>query len=451
MSIISKAPSANTLSFLIRTADFVSILLAAYLALTIRNFIDLPIPMPENLTRYLILAGMSSMSFLLLADDLYRTVSTHLTPVLLIKVIGRWIMLVGLIVFSLFIFRVSIHFSRFWFAAWVPMVTIFLCLDRLAIYTVLNSLQKQGLNLKTVALVGDGPVAKSIKRRLENDPYSGYSLNLELPQVDTQSLQSLSETPIDEVWLALPLGNEQVIQDSLHALRHSTAAIRFIPDMFTLQMINHSISDVMGITMFNLSASPLVGFNLWIKWLEDKLLSLLILIAISPVMLLLAIGVKLNSAGPVFYKQERIGLNNKPFNLLKFRSMPVSTEKQTITWGGSVSKTTTGFGRFIRKTSLDELPQFFNVLKGDMSIVGPRPERTIFVEQFKDEIPDYMKKHLVKAGITGWAQINGLRGDTDINARIEYDIFYIENWSLWLDIKIIILTLFRGFINKNAY
>ena len=451
MSIISKTTSNNTFSLLIRAADFTAILLAAYLALTIRSFIDLPIPMPENLTRYLLLAGMASMSFLLLSDDLYRTLSNRLSPALLIKVISRWMMLVGLIVISMFIFRVSIHFSRFWFAVWVPTLAIFLCLDRVLIYGVLHSLQKQGLNLKTVALVGDGPVAKSIKDRIGNDNYSGYRLKFEQAQPNAEWLENLAKTAVDEVWLALPLGNEHLIQESLHALRHSTAAIRFIPDLFTLQMINHSVSDVMGITMFNLSASPLVGLNLWLKWLEDKLLSLLILIAISPLMLLLAIGVKLTSAGPVFYKQERIGLNNKPFKLLKFRSMPVETEKQAITWGGSAHKTTTAFGRFIRRTSLDELPQFFNVLKGDMSIVGPRPERTLFVEQFKEEIPDYMKKHLVKAGITGWAQIHGLRGDTDIKARIEYDIFYIENWSLWLDIKIIVLTLFRGFINQNAY
>ena len=186
------------------------------------------------------------------------------------------------------------------------------------------------------------------------------------------------------------------------------------------------------------------------EWLEDKVLALLILLVISPVMLAVALGVKLSSPGPVFYRQERVGLNNRSFGMLKFRSMPVDVEKDGVRWGGATDKATTRFGQFIRQTSLDELPQFLNVLWGDMSIVGPRPERPMFVEQFKNEIPDYMKKHLVKAGITGWAQVHGWRGDTDLKTRIEFDLFYIENWSIWLDLKIIFLTVFKGFLNKNA-
>ena len=159
----------------------------------------------------------------------------------------------------------------------------------------------------------------------------------------------------------------------------------------------------------------------------------------------------MSSPGPILYRQERVGLNNQPFMMLKFRSMPVDTDQKGMAWGGSKDKVHTRFGRFIRKTSLDELPQFFNVLKGDMSIVGPRPERPQFVEQFKEEIPDYMRKHLVKAGITGWAQVNGWRGDTDLEARIEHDLYYIENWSIWFDLRIIALTLVRGFVHPNAY
>lgn len=261
----------------------------------------------------------------------------------------------------------------------------------------------------------------------------------------------LAAAEVDEVWLALPLSDEAAIQDALHALRHSTAAIRFAPDLFTLRLINHGVSDVLGMPMYDLSTSPMTGVNRLMKWLEDKVLSSLILLLISPLMILLALGVKLTSPGPVFYRQERVGLNNKPFYMLKFRSMPVDTEKTGVQWGGSAAKATTRFGQFIRKTSLDELPQFLNVLKGDMSIVGPRPERPMFVEQFKEEIPDYMKKHLVKAGITGWAQVHGWRGDTDLKTRIEYDLYYIENWSLWLDLKIIVMTVFKGFVNKNAY
>jgi putative colanic acid biosynthesis UDP-glucose lipid carrier transferase len=184
---------------------------------------------------------------------------------------------------------------------------------------------------------------------------------------------------------------------------------------------------------------------------EDFVISLVLVVLLSPLYLFLAVMVKLSSPGPVIYRQKRVGWNGEHFDILKFRSMPVNTEKEGVVWGNSAQKTENRFCRWMRKTSLDELPQFFNVLRGDMSIVGPRPERPEFVEKFKDEIPGYMKKHLVKAGITGWAQIHGWRGDTDLKARIEHDLFYIDNWSLMLDLKIIFYTPWRGLINKNAY
>jgi putative colanic acid biosynthesis UDP-glucose lipid carrier transferase len=189
----------------------------------------------------------------------------------------------------------------------------------------------------------------------------------------------------------------------------------------------------------------------FLKRTEDIVLSIIILTLISPIMLIVAIGVKITSPGPIFYRQTRVTLNNKNFGMLKFRSMPTNAEQSGVQWGKSKSKTNTKFGQFIRASSLDELPQFLNVLKGDMSIVGPRPERDIFINKFSQEIPNYMDKHAVKAGITGWAQINGWRGDTSLEKRIEFDIYYINNWTFWFDIKIIFLTIFKGFINKNAY
>ena len=187
-----------------------------------------------------------------------------------------------------------------------------------------------------------------------------------------------------------------------------------------------------------------------LKRAEDIVLSIIILTLISPIMLIIAFGVKVTSPGPIFYRQTRVTLHNKEFEMLKFRSMPTNTEQNGVCWGGSKSKTNTKFGQFIRATSLDELPQFLNVLKGDMSVVGPRPERDIFIDKFAQEIPNYNEKHKVKAGITGWAQINGWRGDTSLEKRIEFDLDYIKNWTLWLDIKIIFLTIFN-FINKNVY
>ena len=372
-------------------------------------------------------------------------------PAMLAGVAGRWAGLVGLLLLWLFVFKASQDFSRIWFMLWAAGAMMLLWLERLGIYLFLRALRQRGFNLRHVALVGSGPAAENLKQRLDNAGWSGYNIALTIPSADLMSLEQLAEATVDEVWLALPLSDETAIKNALHALRHSTAAIRFAPDMFTLRLINHGVSDVLGVPMFDLSTTPMTGMNQLVKWLEDKILSSLILLMISPLMILLALGVKLTSPGPVFYRQERVGLNNKPFHMLKFRSMPVDTEKSGVQWGGSAAKATTRFGQFIRKTSLDELPQFLNVLKGDMSIVGPRPERPMFVEQFKEEIPDYMKKHMVKAGITGWAQVHGWRGDTDLKTRIEYDLYYIENWSLWLDLKIVVMTVFKGFVNKNAY
>jgi len=211
------------------------------------------------------------------------------------------------------------------------------------------------------------------------------------------------------------------------------------------------MTEIAGLPVINLSTSHMLeGRNCFLKSLEDKTLSAIILLCISPILLFVAIGVKLSSPGPIFYRQERVSWNGRPFDMLKFRSMSVDSEKDGVKWGGATSMSVTKFGAFIRKTSLDELPQFINVLKGDMSIVGPRPERTVFVDQFKHEIPGYMQKHMVKAGITGWAQINGWRGDTDLAKRIECDLYYIEHWSIWLDLRIIFLTFWKGFIHKNA-
>ena len=205
--------------------------------------------------------------------------------------------------------------------------------------------------------------------------------------------------------------------------------------------------------MINIRYVPLSNtFNAFIKRVMDVVGSLLCIVLFSPVMLVTAIAVKTTSKGPLIYSQERVGRHNRPFKMYKFRSMRVQDEKQEKKcWTVQNDPRITGVGKFIRKTSIDELPQLFNVLKGDMSLIGPRPERPQFVEKFREEIPRYMIKHQVRPGMTGWAQVNGYRGDTSIRKRIEHDLYYIENWTVGLDIKILFLTVFRGFVNKNAY
>ena len=443
--------SAPWVPYVVRAADGLAIVLAGYIALHIRRVLDLPIEFPSDLSGYYGLISIAALLFAALPAEVYRSWRGSQIPSMLAGVSVRWAGLVGVLLLWLFVFKASDDFSRVWFLLWAIMSILLLWVERLCIYLFLRTLRRKGFNLRHVALVGSGAAAENIKKRLSAAGWSGYKIVLDVPRADPGSLAALESAVVDEVWLALSFSEEQAIKDALHALRHSTASIRFAPDLFALRLVNHGMSDVLGMPMYDLSTSPMTGVNQLIKWLEDKLLSALILLLISPLMLVLALGVKLTSRGPVFYRQQRVGLNNQPFNMLKFRSMPVDIEKDGVRWGGSATKATTRFGQFIRKTSLDELPQFINVLRGDMSIVGPRPERPMFVEQFKEEIPDYMKKHLVKAGITGWAQVNGWRGDTDLKTRIEYDLYYIENWSLWFDIKIILLTIFKGFVNKHAY
>lgn len=443
--------SSPLVPYMTRLLDTVIIWLAGFLALYFRRALDLSVDFPASMEAYYSLIIAGGLLFSLFPGGVYRSWRGAAMPSMLARVTGRWLLVVGGLLLWLFVLKTSQEYSRIWFGVWTGIGALGLWLERFAVYLVLRRLRRKGFNLRHVALVGDGQAARVLADRVNHASWTGYAITLTVAQADKAGLEKLVNEPVDEVWLALPLGDEHAIRDALYALRHSTAWIRFVPDLFTLRLINHGVSEVVGTPMFDLSTSPMTGMNQVAKLLEDRLLSALILLIISPIMLFVALGVKLSSRGPVFYRQERVGLNGRPFMMLKFRSMPVDTERAGIQWGGAANKTTSRFGQFIRRTSLDELPQFINVLIGDMSIVGPRPERTLFVEQFKEEIPDYMKKHLVKAGITGWAQIHGWRGDTNLQTRIEHDLYYIENWSLWLDIKIIFLTLFKGFINENAY
>ncbi|MGA7800311.1 MAG: undecaprenyl-phosphate glucose phosphotransferase [Gammaproteobacteria bacterium] len=381
---------------------------------------------------------------------------------------GAWGTVIGALVILGFSTKTSDQFSRIWLGTWGVSTWVALMAFHASLRIGLRWVRERGFNVRRIAIIGAGNLGSTVAKRIQDAPWTGlkilgfYDDNPALHGTRVQGLmvkgppsrlcKLLRHNIVDEVWLALPLRAEPRVKEILHDLRHSTVTVRFVPDIFGFHLLNHSMSDVAGIPVLDLNASPMVGVNRIIKACEDRLISALVLVMASPVFALLAIGVKLSSPGPVFYRQQRVSWNGRPFMMLKFRSMPVDAERESgAVWAKSGEQRATAFGAFLRRTSLDELAQFLNVLKGDMSIVGPRPERPVFVERFKDEIPNYMKKHLVKAGITGWAQVNGWRGDTDLGRRIECDMQYIENWSLWLDFKIMFLTLFRGFVHKNAY
>lgn len=340
--------------------------------------------------------------------------------------------------------------SRIWLLLWAFSTWALLIALELFFELGLAPLLRRNLQPKRVALIGSGVVANDLVKQLKNNPKSEYILALELASPKAGDIESLGNQILDEIWIALPIHEANQLPRIIEQLQFSAANIKYAPDLFTFRLINHGSAEVLGVQMLNLNSSPFTGENLILKSIEDFILSLVILICISPLLLFVAIAVKLTSPGPIFYRQERVGLNGKPFMMLKFRSMPVDIEKDGAHWGGSDNKVTHPLAKWMRRLNLDELPQFFNVLKGQMSIVGPRPERTEFIGQFRDQIPNYMKKHLVKAGITGWAQVHGLRGDTDLHKRIEYDLFYIENWSIWLDLKIILMTIIQTLQPKKS-
>lgn len=341
-------------------------------------------------------------------------------------------------------------------------------MERSAIRVLLRTMRKKGYNQKHVLLIGFSRTAEGFIDRAVANPEWGYHIwgilddtmeegytYRKVPVIGTiAKLESILElNTLDEIAITLAIGEYAKLEQIVSACEKSGVHTMFLPDYNNVIPTRPYTEDLQGLPVINIRHVPLNStFNRAIKRAMDIVGSLAGILLFSPVMLAAAVIIKLTSPGPLIFKQERVGLHNRPFQMYKFRSMEVqkpSEEKDK--WTTPHDPRVTPFGKFIRKVSIDEMPQFFNVLKGDMSLVGPRPERPFFVERFKEEIPRYMIKHQVRPGMTGWAQINGYRGDTSITKRIEHDLYYIENWTLGLDIKILFLTIFKGFINKNAY
>lgn len=365
-----------------------------------------------------------------------------------------------------FVAKAGEFYSRQWFLLWHLYAFITILCSRVILLRVLYVVRKRGLNTKRVIIVGSGRLTESLIATAKNTLWGGFEVaavfdnHTGAPKVSGGEVQPIPDDissyiqqhKIEEVWLTLSLWTKEEVETLMLKLSSDVITLRYFPDAVGINLCDYSITEVLGFPVVNIISSPMTGTNRFIKAIEDRVLSSLILLLISSLMLLIAFLVKLSSPGPVFYRQKRIGWNGKEFEMLKFRSMPVNAEVQTgAVWATAVDKRATRIGAFLRKSSLDELPQFINVLKGDMSIVGPRPERPEFVDKFKHEIPKYMQKHLVKAGITGWAQVNGWRGNTSLEKRIEHDLYYISHWSLGFDLQIISLTILHGFVNKNAY
>lgn len=355
--------------------------------------------------------------------------------------------------------------SRGVFVYFFFMSGFLLVYSRIVLRNILRAMRAKGLNTQKIMIVGTGVVAQQAFNRFNRHPELGLQFVGFLGQTPADGwahrvpivgpIESIGEQikrlQIDKVVIALSSSEAVQIGNILSEIKDEMIDLILVPDIYEYVALGCEVEDFDGIPMVSLNETPIVGINLFIKRVCDIVLSLFAILIFSPLMLVLMLAIKMTSRGPIYYLQERMSLNGKRFKMLKFRSM-------TIDQAGDVELLTkkndpriTAVGQFMRRTSLDELPQFFNVLKGDMSIVGPRPERTWVVDEVRGKIPRYMLKHKVKAGITGWAQVNGWRGDTSLEKRIEYDLYYIKNWSVLFDIKILILTVFKGLINRNAY
>ena len=339
---------------------------------------------------------------------------------------------------------------------------------RMFIFYILRDMRKKGMNQKQVLLVGYSRAAEEYVDRILQNPQWGYVirgiLDDNVPAGTTYKgikvigrianlMIILPSSRLDEIAITLGLSEYYRLEEIVGLCEKSGVHTKFIPDYNNIIPTKPYTEDILGLPVINIRYVPLSNtFNALVKRTMDIIGAIVAIIVSSPVMLVLCILIKLTSPGPLIYKQERVGLHNQTFRMYKFRSMEVQKEsEEKKAWTVKNDPRVTGIGKFMRHTSLDELPQLFNILKGEMSLVGPRPERPFFVEKFREEIPRYMVKHQVRPGLTGWAQVNGYRGDTSIRKRIECDLYYIENWSVGFDIKIMFLTIFKGFINKNAY
>ena len=389
--------------------------------------------------------------------------------VFLSKELGNIIVanVLGILIFTGLLFVTKqIDYSRTFLAIFFLLCTFFTAAERAGIRVIMRRIRKKGYNTKYTVFVGYSDGTEKFNKLIEENIHWGYKVlgmfenykinNDNIPYLGTiNDLEKyLSENrAVDEIIITLEIKDYDKLKGIIYVCEKLGVRAQIIPSYYKYLPAKPYVEEIGGIPLINMRYIPLENIlNKTIKRAVDIVGSLVAIILFSPVMLIVAILIKLTSKGPIIFKQERIGLNKKPFIMYKFRSMKMQDpEEEKKDWTTKNDSRKTKIGTFIRKTSIDELPQFFNVLKGDMSLIGPRPERPFYVEKFMNEIPKYMVKHQVRPGITGWAQVNGWRGDTSIEKRIECDIYYIENWSFSFDIKIVFLTIFKGFVNKNAY
>lgn len=451
--------------------DAVIIILSYLLAYYIRIGSPLFPEVAEGLAfRYYLLALVIVVPFYLILYEVFRLYTSK-------RMMGRREEIlnlakantIGIFIFIVVLFVIEWnHFSKQMILLFYVINMVFDALARYIVRDILERYRANDYNLKHVVLVGYSRAAEGYIDRMFDNPELGYKIHGILDNIRTIGakyrgvpvLGSLSmlgdilaENSLDEIVITLGLSEYDYLESIVSQCEKSGVHTKFIPDYNNIIPTRPYTEDFQGLPVINIRNVPLTNpNNQMLKRLFDIVVGTIALVIASPVMLITAVAIKLTSRGPLIFKQERVGLHNRPFKMYKFRSMELQREQdEKHAWTKKNDARVTRVGKIIRRLSIDELPQLINVLKGEMSLIGPRPERPFFVEKFKEEVPRYMVKHQVRPGMTGWAQINGYRGDTSIKKRIECDLYYIENWTFALDIKILILTIFKGFINKNAY
>ncbi|MDY6813565.1 MAG: undecaprenyl-phosphate glucose phosphotransferase [Pseudomonadota bacterium] len=453
---------------LLRGADLVAALTAGVITSAIR--FGTPIPPPEvraALVVVVLLMIVIFPQFGLYARLRGRSIASQAAMLLMA------LLTVGLLGTGLsFLAHTGGAISRGWVLSWFLLAFVLLMATRSTLTLLLRRLREAGVNVRRLVLVGTGELADQVSARLRSNRWLGLQpvacvalpmrgRRAEDPALAAHALEELpdlvTETGAHEVWIALPITQQAAVPEIIQRLEHSTVCVRMVPDLASLQLLDRPVIDMAGMPVVDLGTSPLaLPANRAIKTILGWTTALGIVVLVSPLMFLIAVGVKLSSPGPVLFKQVRHGVNNRPITVYKFRTMRLHEERNgQLVQARRDDDRITPLGRFLRRTSLDELPQFFNVLQGRMSIVGPRPHACQHNDFYRRHVSHYAQRHNVKPGITGWAQVNGWRGETDsmdkMTRRVEHDLYYIQHWSILLDIKIFLMTLLRGFRHTNAY
>jgi putative colanic acid biosynthesis UDP-glucose lipid carrier transferase len=452
-----------------RVIDVVALWFAGQLASLIRFSTSLTELAPVHTVLLYFCCGLA---FLLFSQfGLYASWRGRSMPSMFAHLAMSWaiILLLGLF-FSFLIHQVS-DVSRLWLFYWYLTGIIFLVLSRALLYSALRYLRAKGLNSKRVVIVGYGHTGQEMHKRAAQQHWYGYDVKAIHASVENAAkitdpsveqictLEGIHDyvvkNNIHEVWITLPLSASAQLQNVQYVLRNALVDIRWVPDTLSMQILSNKMINFLGMPAVDLNQPVSGDVHGIAKDLFDKIFSVVALIMLLPLFLVIAICIKLSSPGPVLFRQPRLGLNGKKFNVYKFRSMKLHQEHGTVTQATQDDPRITPIGRFLRRTSLDELPQFINVLMGDMSVVGPRPHALQHNEMYMEKLEMYMLRHRVKPGITGWAQIHGYRGETDtvdkMAKRVQFDLHYIQNWSFSMDIKIIVWTAFKGWTGNNAY